>query len=73
MKECLRVVIGIIALILFLIPLLRLYRFSKELKKEEKDRILSETLVENWNKNFYAIIAFIIVGMILALLFSFLS
>lgn len=73
MKECLRVLIGIIAVVIFLIPANRLYKFNKELNEAKKDDNLSEQLVEHWYKNFYTIIAFIVVGMILALLFSFLS
>jgi len=73
MKESLRILIGIIAFVLFLIPATRLYKFNKELNKAKKEDVLSEQLVENWYKNFYTIIAFIVVGMILALLFSFLS
>ncbi|KQL52660.1 hypothetical protein AN964_03355 [Heyndrickxia shackletonii] len=73
MKECLRILIGIIAVVIFVIPATRLYKFNKELNNAKKDNVLSEQLVEHWYKNFYTIIAFIVVGMILALLFSFLS
>ncbi|MBS4174377.1 hypothetical protein [Bacillus sp. FJAT-49736] len=73
MKECLRILIGIIAIVLFLIPATRLYKFNSEIKMAKKDNMLSEQLIEHWYRNFYTIIAFIVVGMILALLFSFLS